>query len=319
MASRRFIGLVVSVLLLGALLLLFTDPWSTLRNNSKRIVLKDPDAIDRILIFDSYDSTSLIREDEQWLLFGREAANQAAVENLLFAAGRLQISSIVSDDPGSTELQGRSIQFLTGKKPVLTYQLLTQNDRYMILPSTAKQAFYVSVAGFSDLNLEKLFSSASNHYREHLLIDLLPSEISLIEVELPGKEPFRFLQDEEREIICYPAPEAALLPPDSLNELAVRLLFSYFTAIRYEEGSGKPVQNLSPPESAGQHIARLHVESFGGEEHTLKVYPYYPEADKEAHLFKALVGYNDHPEALVVNYICLDVLMRDLSHYFGEK
>ena len=49
------------------------------------------------------------------------------------------------------------------------------------------------------------------------------------------------------------------------------------------------------------------------------VFPYREKPDAEAHMFKALVIYNNKPEALVVNYIYLDVLMRDLSHYFGEK
>jgi hypothetical protein len=63
-------------------------------------------------------------------------------------------------------------------------------------------------------------------------------------------------------------------------------------------------------------MARLHVESFRGEKHTLEVYPYFPSPGDQPDMFRALVLYNDEPEALVVNYIYLDVLMRDLSHYF---
>jgi hypothetical protein len=62
--------------------------------------------------------------------------------------------------------------------------------------------------------------------------------------------------------------------------------------------------------------ASLHVASFDGETHTLKVYPYFPSPGPEPDMFRALVLHNEDPEALVVNYIYLDVLMRDLSHYF---
>jgi len=86
MKSRRLIGMIVSALLIMALLLIFTDPWSTLRNEGKRIALRDPDEIDRILLSDDYDSTLLVKENEKWLLFGEEAVNQVTVENLLFAA-----------------------------------------------------------------------------------------------------------------------------------------------------------------------------------------------------------------------------------------
>ena len=66
-------------------------------------------------------------------------------------------------------------------------------------------------------------------------------------------------------------------------------------------------------------MARIHVESYNGEKHTLQVFPYHETAEAEPHMFQALVIHNNDPEVLVVNYIYLDVLMRDLSHYFGEK
>jgi hypothetical protein len=61
------------------------------------------------------------------------------------------------------------------------------------------------------------------------------------------------------------------------------------------------------------------VLSFSGEDHSLKVYPYFESPGEEPHLFKALVVYNQEPEALLINYIYLDVLMRGLPHYIGEK
>ena len=61
------------------------------------------------------------------------------------------------------------------------------------------------------------------------------------------------------------------------------------------------------------------MESHNLEKHTLQMYPYYEKAGAESHMFRALVIHNNEPEVLLVNYIYLDVLMRDLSHYFGEK
>lgn len=319
MKSRRLIGMIVSALLIVALLLIFTDPWSTLRNEGKRIALRDADEIDKILLTDDYDSTLLVNENEKWLLFGEEAVNQVTVENLLFAAERLQISSIVSEDYRSAGGQGRRIHFYKGEKKVLAYEFLARGDQYMVSPIGSENAYFVSVAGYSNQNLDKVFSSAANHYREHLLIDLLPSDVSLIEIELADGGAFRFTQDENREITCFPANEKTALPSDSLNELSIRLLFSYFTSIRYEQKTGISTGTLMVANAAERRIARLHVESFQGVKHTLRVFPYREAPGDEAHMFQALVLYNNNPEALVVNYIYLDVLMRDLSHYIGEK
>ena len=109
--TRNTIILIATLLVLSVMLWVFTDPWSTLRNEGDRIALKDRDGIDRIFLSDGYDSTLLMKENDMWLLFGEEPANPVSVENLLFAAERLQINSIVSEDSGFANRQGRSVQF----------------------------------------------------------------------------------------------------------------------------------------------------------------------------------------------------------------
>ena len=99
MKTRRYIGVVVSGVLILVLLLVFTDPWSTLRNDGKRMILQQPEAVDRIVLTDLYDSTLLEKRDDVWLLFGSEEINPVTVENLLFAAERIQINSIVTEQP----------------------------------------------------------------------------------------------------------------------------------------------------------------------------------------------------------------------------
>ena len=319
MQSRRTIGMVISALLIVVLLLVFTDPWSTLRNDGKRIALKDPASIDRIILSDMHDSTLLIRQDQSWLLFGEEAVNPVAVENLLFAAERLQINSMDAIDPGSVSGTERRIEFLKGDKMVLAYKFQARGDQYMVTPTGSDHNFLVAIAGYSGLNLDRVFSSRANHYREHLLIDLLPTEIARIEIELAGGEAFQFIQDENGEILCLPSNEETVLPAGSPDDLTIRLLFSYFTSIRYEQRAGITAGALTSAYGTGGRIARIQVESHQGETHTLQVYPYHEVPDAEPHMFLALVLHNNDPEALVVNYIYLDVLMRDLSHYFGEK
>jgi hypothetical protein len=311
------IGIIVSVVLIIALLIVFTDPWSTLRRDSRHIVLEDPSAIDRISLADAFDSTLLVRKDTAWLLFGSEPVNPVAVANLLFAAGRIQINSILTGPP---DLEGKTIcrvRFFKGDRPVLQYAFISDGKQFLIRPLGSERAYYVSLSGYGGLDLGRVFSSAANHYREHTLIDLLPSEISLIEVDLRGSEPYRFEQDTRGDIRCLLPERDSIIPPGRLNELSIRLLFSYFTDIRYERRSGIPVSRLTGPGAESPPLARLLVVSREGEKYLLLVFPYYGEGGKQADMFRALVAYNDRPEALIVNYIYLDVLMRELSRYFA--
>lgn len=316
MRTRSFVAMITSLLLIAVLVLFFADPWSTLRNDAKRITLEDPGSVDRILIGDRHDSTLLIRINGDWMLDGTEKVNAVAVENLLFTTARFQVNSVVSESPDAVPTVHRKIRFYRGAKMVRSYTLKAIGERYLVSPEGSDRSYVVSVAGYPGMKLEKVFSSASDHYREHLLVELLPSEISLIEVVPAGGGAFRFTQDPEGAISWVPLDQDAPGDPGTPDDLSIRLLFSYFTAIRYEERSGIAASELTSPGSAGSRLAAVRVASHGGEEHTLQVFPYREEPGAAPHRFRALVVYDNEAEALVVKYIYLDVLMRGLSHYF---
>jgi hypothetical protein len=308
--TKKIVTVIVSIVVLVVVLLVFTNPWSTMRGNSRQVALKSPEEVDRIVLTDHKDSTVLVREVDTWTLNGTEEAGKIPVENLLIAAERLEISSIISSDSESGDKSSRAITYYRGDKILLTYVLQARQGQYILTSPGSANSYFVSVSGYPGLNLEKVFSSAPNHYREHLLIDLLPSEISKIEIELDDGENFRFEQDLEGNIT---------LSAGEPDELAVRLLFSYFTSIVYEDKSGIIASSLFQADSSPQAMAHLRVESYGGEKHSLQVFPYVENQGEQPHMFKALVFYNNEPEALIVNYIYLDVLMRHLSHYVGDK
>jgi hypothetical protein len=319
MPGRRYIGIVVSILLMVAIILVFANPAGSLRRDIKKIILRDQERIDRIQLTDSYDSTVLVRQGDQWFLFGEERANQAPVHNLLFAAERIQITSVLSDQQKGDLPRPREITFFQGKQRKLGIHLFQVGNRHIISRIGSDHAYYVNIPGFSGLNLGRVFSSSANHYRQHILIDLLPSDISSIRVKRKDGAAYRFQQDPEGNLSCTGRYQGSQVDMEMLDELSVRLLLSYFTSIRYEKRSGIAVNELAGPDDIMQPEATLTVESHTGEKHTLAVYPYHEQPDGDAHMFKALVAYNEEPEALLVNYIYLDVLTRDLSHYFAGK
>ncbi|MGW8315834.1 MAG: hypothetical protein ACWGNV_09565 [Bacteroidales bacterium] len=316
MKTRRVIGVVGSALLILVLLLILTDPWSTLRKDGKRTVLTHPASVDRIILTDPSDSTLLEKKEGKWTLAGGEEVNPVTVENLLFAAEKLQINSILAEGKGPAAGRGRKISFNSGDHEVLAYELFPEGDRFMLRPKGSGRTYYVSVTGYSGLDLGRVFSASANHYRQHILIDLLPSEISAIRIELPDGEAFAFQQDREGNINCTALNDRTTLPEQDPDELAVRLLFSYFTSIRYEYPSGILQEELEANREKYPQLALLQVSAFSDIEHTFRVFPSYPSEGSEPDMFRALVLFDQQPEALVVNYIYLDVLMRGLSHYF---
>jgi hypothetical protein len=319
MKSRRPILALVAAVLVGVVLLLLLHPW---RSESRGVALRDLEAVDRVVLVDPYHTTELNRDGDNWYLFGTEHASQVPVENLLIAASRLEVSSIVDGDlaegSGPSDGDGKEITFFKGDQVLLSYGLRVVSGRYLLHLRGSETSFFVALPGYPGLDLNRVFSATPDHYREHLLMDLRPSEVSLIEVELVSGEAFRFTQNREGDIRCHPSNANTRLPDGSPNELAMQLLFSYFSSIRFEQRTDMPVDSLISSEGA-EKLATIRVASFGGEQHSLQVFSYHESPGSKTDLFRALVQHNEEQVAIIVNYIYLDVLMRGLSHYFGEK
>ncbi len=305
------------------LLLILADPFKLQERDSRSVALRNLEEVDRIVLVDSYHTTELNKGDGSWYLFGSEPVSPIAVENLLIAASRLEVSSIVTFEESEASLDAqegfKEITYFKGDKPSLSYGLKSVSGRYLLHPAASGKAYFVALPGYPDLDLDRVFSATPDHYREHLLIDLRPSDISSIEIELSSGEAFRFSQDQEAQIECKLLNDSISLPEGEANELAMKLLFSYFTSIRFERPAGIPADSLMVADSISTMMAHIGVTSFDGEHHSLQVFPYLDTRASKPDLFKALVLYNDEQEAMFVNYIYLDVLMRGLSHYFGEK
>jgi len=314
-STRNIITSIATLIVISVILLVFTDPWSTLRRERPRITLQDPTKTDRIILSDFYDSTLLVREGETWFIRGEEKVNPVTVENLLYAAERLQINSIYPEAGEWNDGTERSVRFYSGDKAILSIEVKSRGDHFLVRPLGVDRIFSVSLPGYAGLDLDRVFSSAVNHYREHLLLDLLPSDILHIEVERRDETPFRFSMDDQGEIRCTLPGLDSTLASEILDDLSIRLLFSYFTSIRYEGETEDAQVDLKGGSWEEGWLARLYVESRQGEKHTLQVYSLPGEEGEGIHMFLALVVHNDHPGPLVVNYIYLDVLMRDLSHY----
>lgn len=323
MKKRRILLLISLVIPAILLLILVLGPWDVPGGGKSAVSLKNMEQVDRIVLADSYNTVELNGADSSWYLSGSEGVSPVAVENLLYTASRLEVASIVGleefDKLTDSQEDIREIAFFRGDKVLLGFKARTVNKRFLVNPIGSEKAFYVSLPGYPGLDLDRVFSATPDHYREHLLIDLRPSEIQAIEIELASGESFCFSQDQEGHISCEAKNASTILPASEPNELATRLLFSYFTSIRYERLAGISSDSISGAAKLIQKLAAIRVSSFDGEQHSLQVFSHGTEPGSKPDLFRALVLYNDKQEALFVNYIYLDVLMRGLSHYFGEK
>ncbi|MBN2699304.1 MAG: hypothetical protein JXR52_10810 [Bacteroidales bacterium] len=319
MAGRSFnrilLWLSAGVVLAVAAIIL-SDAGDSPGRESRSVILKDPEKVNRIIIRNRYDSTSLSRPDSVWLVSGTETANPVAVENILFAAGRLQVTSVLSGEQVSEQWNRVSVRFMHDHQELLEYDLYFDGERQMLAHTGSGKLFMVTIPGYGAIRLDRVFVPVPNHYHLRNLIGLLPGEIALLEVEIPGKSHFVLEQDSTGDYECVDMMNNRMVASDSLNDHSIRLLLSYFADIRYERILEETDAATLRMNQEGLLMARLRIGSMEGETHRLEIYPWNRNPDGTADMFRALVIHNGGPGVLVVNYIYLDVLMRELENYY---
>jgi hypothetical protein len=318
-SNHNIFWIFIGGILLVALIFMFTDPWSNFTGQTGSVVLKNADRVDRIVITGQSDSTQLVREGSQWIINGRDPAGKVAVDNLIFAAQHLSVASIVSFEAMDRTGDGISVSFYDDQKVLLSYDLNSEGEKNLMYIPGSDKYFYVSLPGYEGISLAKLFSPVPGHYHEHQLIGLLPGEIACLDIAIPGKSHFSVSQDPSGDYTCFDEMLQMSVPADSIDDHAIRMLLSYFSDIRYEEIYGILSASELRSRHSGEMIARLNIRSVAGEERTFEVYPFYPEGAREPDMFRALVIFNDNPDVLIVNYIYLDVLMRELGRYLSPR
>ena len=283
----------------------------------KRLNLQDAARVESICIVDAGDSLFMERSGNRWIMEG-DTLYSRSVENLLYAASNLQVVSVLSPQQAGELRETRKVVFCRKDRVIRSYVVAISGQQFVISPDGSDNLYAVTLPGHSELDPGQVFSASPNHYLEHVLIRLKPTEISYIEVERRGGRAFRLSMDEKGNFSASLLDPEEDLPPDRLDDLSLRLLFSYFTVIRFEERL-IPAPGSGPWSRENENwLGRLKVRSVTGEEHNLQLFSMPGEEEGEAHMFRALVRYNDEPEILVVNYIYLDVLMRGINHYFAS-
>jgi hypothetical protein len=312
MKSRNPTLLIIFLLLLAGGYLLVTDPWSTTGKSFEAILPSGAGEVTNIHVISGYDTLKFVRDDTLWIMEGEEL-NSEAVDNLLYASSRLRMTAIVPvEEPGE---MGEMTEFIFyAKRRVHGHFFFGRRGTgYLILEPGAETGFGIELSGFEDLPLEKVFSDNRDHYRKHLLIGLLPSEIRSVKVYPHEGTPFEARQDSLYDIAVQDLA-AMRNVTDSVEERKIRLLFSYFNAIRYETVVTRA--EIESGTITEVPFAEVQVTGVDGREWMLEVYQWTGPDAEEPDLFEALVVFNDIPLYRSVNYYYLDLLMRGLESYF---
>jgi len=311
MSARNSLLIIVVLLALAAGFIWIIDPWSTTGDGLEDMLPGSADRVTEVCVINGPDTVLMTKHDTLWMLDGEEL-NQTAVDNLVYAASRLVMTSII---PGrySDSLTTIAEMIFSGVKKVEGHFFIALYGKGYVVYMPGNELLYgVELPGFGDLKLEKVFSTNPDHYRKHLLINLLPSEIRSVEVHPMKGGAFRAVQDTALNISVTALPSGEDITGET-DEHRMRMLFSYFNAIRYERVV--PVNEVSTGAMPREPAAEVKVTDFSGESWEFEIYPWTRQGEESADLFNALVEFNNRPMLLKVNYYYLDLVMRGVEAY----
>lgn len=300
-------GIFIGLLGFG-LLIFWLRPWDNNKYGIDDLIPQDYAEIDRIHISGLFDTVEFHLTDSVWV-FRDEKMNRKAVENLLIAAENLKMKSIVPiESTEKFEFVGAFI-FYKGKKKEGEFQLLKLDKEYFLFQRESTVAYGVELAGYATYSLGKFFTSNPDHYREHLLISLLPSEIRTIYIEPLQGHAFRVYNNP---VVVKDIPNNRDITAE-IDTIKVKMLFSYFTAISYK-------QRVLPGQLSDGAIAMhpdciIEVTDKNEKQYLLEVFRWTKEGKSEPDIFESITRYNGQEHYYSVNYYYLELLMRGIDAY----
>jgi hypothetical protein len=326
----RSAAIILFVLLLTAAgLVWLIDPWSTTGTGLASLLPREPGSVTEVQVNGAYDTLVFQRSDGAWWMEGEEM-NPEAVENLVYAASRLSLRGILPAGDIAAKGPALELLFRAGNREAGHFFFVAAAAGYYVAAPGAEEYFDVELPGYAGLSLEKIFSGNADHYRVHLLADLLPSEIASVEVQPWKGTAFVARQDSAYDVRVWRTESGAEVT-GAVDEHKIRMLFSYFNAIRYDRVAGSPEDvpgNLSGRAVIGSSAAEsvqgslpaepwasVGVTTFDGVLRQFDIYQWVKPGALRPDLFEALVVYNGRPLLLVVNYYYLDLLVRGLEEY----
>lgn len=338
MKTRTALILLIVLLLTAAGLVWLIDPWSTTGSGLSALLPQEPGKVTGVQVISDFDTLVFHRSDSMWMMEGEEM-NPEAVENLVYGASRLTMRSILPADEVSVTGPAVEVLFRKSNREAGHFFFAATTSGYVVYAPGADQYFGVELPGYAGLALEKVFSGHADHYRVHLLANLLPSEIASVEVQPWKGTAFVALQDSVFNVSVRLAESGADVTGE-VDEHKIRMLFSYFNAIRYDRVAG-PAEvdagNLPAEVDAGNLPAEVDpgnlpaevdpeslpslpwasvvVTTFDGVRRQFDIYQWVKPGEPAPDLFEALVVFNGRPLLLVMNYFYLDLLVRGLEDY----
>lgn len=304
--------LMISVLALFLLFVIIAGPRTFFSGADRKIQITDTASVSIIEIFGK-DKILLSRtEGGYWVLNAKYKVNPVSISNFLFTWLNLGVKGI-SYNIESSDTALVKIRIYAGKKKYF-YRYYPADGNNLIHREGSKKIYSVEISGHSEMDLSQVFSDDPDYWKDRMIMDFLPDEISVIEVRHPADPGNDFMIRMENKVpVMYESDGRMRIPSEMLDPEKMNMFSSYFINIFYDYTLKNTQTEWQSVAQTPSHI--ISVTPLTGRTVKIAVYPLYKNGSPD--IFRVGIRMNDQQELLVARYIAIDLILRKKSDFFS--
>ncbi len=296
-----------------------TGKNSTLRKKDTRFALPATENITKIRIASSEYESVMDNTPDGWYI-NNQPANKQRINDMLMISGLIDAAAPVSESQADSvrcALQtGTEVFFLAGSRCIHAFTLCKWNNRIYGQRERSKKAFRLSVKGYPEIDLIKVFQASPSAWQSNVIMDFPPDDILQVTLTYPAKTKSSFT------LKVLDRTHIMLTDADSnnytglLNMETAKEYLNFFSAIHYS----------ALPDASTETVKKIHTENIlftlevklkSGATFIITGYPKYDpvNAEPDPWQFIATAGNDNY---IVLKYNDFDPILVPLD-YFLKK
>ena len=264
--------------------------------------------ITRIDLTRNNESISLLKENDAWLVEGKET-RKSAVLYLVRILTEIQIKSPVSEEIFREEIEEKSVtpvkvKVYEGKRVLRTFLVYpTGSNIYgnIMKRSGRSRPFIVYVPGYEE-DIGYLFNADGLFWQPFTVFNLLPSEISSVTMLNHADTTSSFM-------IISSGKSFVLTGISGWDSTRVKRYISYFTWIPFESRAFNQLGDIKP-------IYTITVKRSSGEEIALKLWEKYELRTGERDSDRLYGKVTSSDDLLIIRYFDIDPLLKKRAYFY---
>ncbi len=305
-----------------ALFFILKNHKGTLRPDEINFSLEKPQVIDKIEISRKGKTILLEKEHHKWKLNHEYPARNETVELFLKALGRITVLSPASKtiiDTITVKLLNKGISLkLFHNDNIIKSLYIYYEDKNLpgtyMMDSRMLKPYMVSLIGYNNNNIEKLFSLNPAVWRDNILFDMKPAEIYSIEIIYPRQPDasFKIINQAGKEPLLFSLKSA--VPEIKANTEELKDYLSYFVGVHYV------VNDYEVDRTKLQELfATLKIISTKQQKYELKAYRKLQPDGKGFDINYYYILEEQDTIPLLVKYTETDPIMKTFSDFINSN